>query len=56
MTVDKLRILARRGWVCARQVPPRGLWVVLADGRERRRLWKLMADSRSSKSAEPTSS
>ena len=56
MPVDKLRIWAIRGWVCSRQVPPRGLWVVWADGRERRRLWKLMADSRSSKSAEQTSS
>ena len=51
-----LRIWAIRGWVRSRQVPPRGLWVVWADGRERRRLWKLMADSRSSKSAEQTSS
>ena len=56
MPVDKLRIWAIRGWVRSRQVPPRGLWVVWADGRERRRLWKLMADSRSSKSAEQTSS
>ena len=56
MPVDKLRIRAIRGWVRSRQVPPRGLWVVWADGRERRRLWKLMADSRSSKSAEQTSS
>ena len=54
MPVDKLRIWAIRGWVRSRQVPPRGLWVVWADGRERRRLWKLMADSRSSKSAEQT--
>ena len=56
MPVDKLRIWAIRGWVRSWQVPPRGLWVVWADGRERRRLWKLMADSRSSKSAEQTSS
>jgi len=56
MPVDKLRIWAIRGWVRSRQVPPRGLWVVWADGRERRRLCKLMADSRSSKSAEQTSS
>ena len=56
MPVDKLRIWAIRGRVRSRQVPPRGLWVVWADGRERRRLWKLMADSRSCKSAEQTSS
>ena len=56
MPVDKLRIWAIRGWVRSWQVTPRGLWVVWADGRERRRLWKLMADSRSSKSAEQTSS
>jgi len=56
MSVDKLRIWAMRGWVRSRQVPPRGLWAVWADGRERRRLRKLMADSRSSKSAEQTSS
>ncbi len=56
MSVDKLRIWAMRGWVRSRQVPPRGLWAVWADGRERRRLRKLMADSRSSKSAERTSS
>ena len=55
MPVDKL-IWAIRGRVRSRQVPPRGLWVVWADGRERRRLWKLMADSRSCKSAEQTSS
>src|SRR5271157_2520928 len=46
MPVDKLRIWAIRGWVRSRQVAPRGLWVVWADGRERRRLWKLIADFR----------
>jgi hypothetical protein len=56
MSVDKLRIWAIRGWVRSRQVPPRGLWAVWADGRERRRPRKLTADLRSSKSAEQTSS
>jgi hypothetical protein len=37
---------ALRGWVRARQVPPRGLSVVWADGRERQRLWGLRAASR----------
>jgi len=44
--VDTLRYWAVRGSVRARQVPPRGLWVVWADGSERRRLRKLMADSK----------
>jgi len=52
MSANKLRYWALRGWVRSRQVPPRGLWVVWAVAREQRRLRKLMADSRSSKSAE----
>jgi len=46
MSANKLRDWALRGWVRARQVPPRGLWVVWADGRERRRLRRLRAASR----------
>jgi DNA invertase Pin-like site-specific DNA recombinase len=49
MPVDKLRIWAIRGWVRSRQVSPRGLWVIWADGPEQRRLRKLMADSKSKK-------
>src|SRR5208283_54520 len=56
MSADKLRIWAIRGWVHSRQVPPRGLWAVWADGRERRRLRRLMADSRSSKSTKQATS
>src|SRR5262249_58719011 len=43
MSANKLRDWAVRGWVRARQVPPRGLWVVWADGRERHRLRRLRA-------------
>jgi Recombinase len=46
LSANKLRARALRGWVRARQVPPRGLWVVWADGRERRRLRRLGAASR----------
>ena len=46
MSANKLRDWALRGWVRARQVPPRGLWVVWADGRERQRLRRLRAASR----------
>jgi DNA invertase Pin-like site-specific DNA recombinase len=49
--VDTLRSWAVRGSVRARQVPPRGLWVIWADGRERRRLQKLVADLRTNKPA-----
>jgi hypothetical protein len=45
MSANKLRDWALRGWVRARQVPPRGLWVVWADGRERQRLRRLRAAS-----------
>jgi hypothetical protein len=48
---DRLRHWAVSGSVRARQVPPRGLWVVWADGRERRRLRKLMGDLKGNKSA-----
>ena len=41
MSANKLRDWALRGWIRSRQVPPRGLWVVWADGRERQRLRKL---------------
>jgi Recombinase zinc beta ribbon domain/Recombinase len=43
---NKLRDWALRGWVRSRQVPPRGLWVVWADGRERERLRKLQEASK----------
>ena len=35
-----------------RQVPPRGLWVIWADGKERRRLRKLRAASKRNKAVE----
>src|SRR6516165_1498149 len=46
MSANKLRDWALRGWVRSRQVPPRDLWVIWADGRERRRLRKLRAASK----------
>ena len=46
MSANQLRDWALRGWVRTRQVPPRGLWVVWADGRERQRLRRLQAASR----------
>jgi DNA invertase Pin-like site-specific DNA recombinase len=46
VSTDKLRDWALRGWLRSRQVAPRGLWVVWADGRERQRLRKLLADSK----------
>jgi DNA invertase Pin-like site-specific DNA recombinase len=49
MSPNKLREWALRGWVRCRQVPPRGLWVVRADGRERQRLQKLLRASKRSK-------
>ena len=52
MSANKLRDWALRGWVRSRQVPPRGLWVVWADGRERQRLRRLRAASRRSQTAE----
>jgi hypothetical protein len=48
MSANKLRDWALRGWIRSRQVPPRGLWVVWADGRERQRLRKLRAASKQS--------
>jgi hypothetical protein len=42
----KLRDWAMREQVRARRVTPEGPWVVWADGRERRRLRKLMAESK----------
>jgi hypothetical protein len=52
MSANKLRDWALRGWVRSRQVPPRGLWVVWADGRERQRLRKLRAASKRSEPGE----
>ena len=49
--VHRLRHWAVRGSVRARQVPPRGLWIVWADGPERRRLSKLVVDSKRNKPA-----
>lgn len=46
MSANKLRDWAVRGRVRARQVPPRGLWVIWADGRERQRLRRLRAASK----------
>jgi DNA invertase Pin-like site-specific DNA recombinase len=46
MSANKLRDWALRGWVRSRQVPPRGLWVVWADGRERERLRKVRTASK----------
>jgi DNA invertase Pin-like site-specific DNA recombinase len=46
MSADKLRDWALRGWVRSRQIAPRGLWVIWADGRERQRLRKLRAASK----------
>jgi DNA invertase Pin-like site-specific DNA recombinase len=48
MSGDKLRDWALRGWVRSRQVPPRGLWVVWADARERQRLRRLRTTSKRS--------
>jgi len=56
MSANKLRYWALRGWVRSRQIPPRGLWVVWADGRERQRLRKLRAASKRSKGVEPAPS
>jgi hypothetical protein len=47
--VDTLRHWAARGSIRARQVPPRGLWIVWADAPERRRLSKLVIDSKRDK-------
>ena len=52
ISANKLRDWALRGWVRSRQVPPRGLWVVWADGRERQRLRKLRAASKRGKRGE----
>jgi hypothetical protein len=49
MSANKLRDWALRGWISTRQVPPRGLWVIWADGRERQRLRRLQAVSKRSK-------
>jgi len=56
MSANKHRYWALRGWVRSRQIPPRGLWVVWADGRERQRLRKLRAASKRSKGVEPAPS
>jgi len=48
---DTLRMWAVRGSIRARRVPPRGLWIVWADGLERRRLRKLIAEPKRNKPA-----
>jgi hypothetical protein len=49
MSTNKLRDWALRGWVRSRQVPPRGEWIIWADGKERQRLRKLEAASKRGK-------
>jgi hypothetical protein len=49
MSPNKLREWALRGWVRARQVPPRGLWVIWADVKEQQRLRKLLGASKRGK-------
>ncbi len=56
ISADKLRQWALRSWVRARQIPPRGLWIVWADGRERQRLRKLRRASKRSNTVGPESS
>jgi hypothetical protein len=56
MSANKLRDWALRGWVRSRQVPPRGLWIIWADGLERKRLRKLRAASKRNKRVERTPS
>jgi hypothetical protein len=56
ISANKLREWALRGWVRSRQVPPRGLWIIWADGRERRRLRKLRRASKRSTTIGPASS
>jgi hypothetical protein len=51
-SANQLRDWAVRGWVDSRPVPPRGRWVVWADGRERQRLQKLRAASKRGKAVE----
>jgi hypothetical protein len=46
VTDGKLRSWAVRGWVHARQTPALRLWVIWADGQERRRLKRLQAHSK----------
>jgi hypothetical protein len=53
---NKLREWALRGWARSRQLPPRGLWIIWADGRERQRLRKLRRTSKRSTTIGPASS
>jgi DNA invertase Pin-like site-specific DNA recombinase len=46
VTEGKLRSWAVRGWLSARRTPKSGLWIVWADGQERRRLTRLKEHSR----------
>ena len=46
VTDGKLRSWAVRGWVHARQTPAPRLWIIWADGQERRRLKRLQAHSK----------
>jgi DNA invertase Pin-like site-specific DNA recombinase len=56
MSANKLRDWAVRGRVRSRQVPPRGLWAIWADGEERQRLRKLRAASKRGKTGAPAPS
>lgn len=51
----KLRAWAARGWVRGRKTPDHGLWVVWADGREKRRLARLDGGSKLGEAARPSS-
>jgi hypothetical protein len=53
ISANKLRNWALRGWVRSRQLPPRGLWVIWADGKLRQRLRKLRAASKWGKTGAP---
>jgi DNA invertase Pin-like site-specific DNA recombinase len=52
MSTNKLRDWALRGWVRSRQVPPRGLWIIWADGKEQQRLRTLRSASKRGKPGE----
>jgi hypothetical protein len=52
ISTNKLRDWAQRGWVRSRQLPPRGLWIIWADAKERQRLRRLRAGSKRGKNGE----
>jgi hypothetical protein len=51
----KLRDWVSRGWLHARRVSAHGPWIVWADGRERARLRRLVAQSRRGMAGYPES-